>query len=160
MQTVNSIVHSFYDVSRVPGQTGERIACRRRCRRRIAGRALIGVILLVVALAAAISVDVVRTAYDIKGDESTYVAMTLSLAYDGDLSYQRRDLERFWGLYKQGPEGVFLKRGKQFRMRVRAHAAVCPHLQRHPGTTHGSSVLCQGDGRTQSRRRRLSVSSV
>jgi hypothetical protein len=84
------------------------------------GPALIGVILLVVALAAAISVDVVRAAYDIKGDESTYVAMTLSLAYDGDLSYQRRDLERFWGLYKQGPEGVFLKRGKQFRMRVRA----------------------------------------
>ncbi len=60
-----------------------------------------------------------RTAHDIKGDESTYVAMTLSVAYDGDLSYQRRDLERFWGIYKQGPEGIFLKRGKQFRMRVR-----------------------------------------
>ena len=45
--------------------------------------------------------------------------MTLSLAYDGDLSYQRRDLERFWGIYKQGPEGIFLKKGKQFRLRVR-----------------------------------------
>lgn len=84
------------------------------------GAALAGLILLIIAIAAAVSIDVVRTAYDIKGDESTYVAMTLSVAYDGDLSYQRRDLERFWGLYKQGPEGIFLKRGKQFRMRVRA----------------------------------------
>jgi hypothetical protein len=84
------------------------------------GVALTGVILLVIALAAAVSVDVVRTGYGIKGDESTYVAMTLSLAYDGDLSYQRRDLERFWGIYKQGPEGIFLKRGKNFRLRLRA----------------------------------------
>ena len=77
-------------------------------------------VLLIVSLAAAISVDVVRTARGIKGDESTYVAMALSVAYDGDLRYQRRDLERFWGLYKQGPEGIFLKRGKQFRLRLRA----------------------------------------
>ena len=63
------------------------------------GAALAAVILFIIGMAAAISVDVVRDAYDIKGDESTYVAMTLSLAHDGDLSYQRRDLERFWGLY-------------------------------------------------------------
>ena len=75
--------------------------------------------LLIVALAAAISVDVVRAGYGIKGDEATYVAMTWSLARDGDFSYQRRDLERFWGIYKQGPEGIFLKRGKQFRVRLR-----------------------------------------
>lgn len=84
------------------------------------GVGLIGLVLLVVALAAAIAVDVVRSLYGIKGDESTYVAMTLSAAYDGDLTYQRRDLERFWGFYKQGPEGIFLKKGKQFRLRVRA----------------------------------------
>ena len=51
-------------------------------------------LLFIIGMAAAISVDVVRDAYDIKGDESTYVAMTLSLAHDGDLTYQRRDLER------------------------------------------------------------------
>ena len=84
------------------------------------GAALTAVILFIIGMAAAISVDVVRDAYDIKGDESTYVAMTLSLAHDGDLSYQRRDLERFWGIYKKGPEGIFLKRGKQFRVRLRA----------------------------------------
>jgi hypothetical protein len=81
--------------------------------------ALTGAILLIVALAAAISLDVRRAGYGIKGDEATYVAMALSMAYDRDLAYQRRDLERFWGIYQQGPEGIFLKRGKQFRVRVR-----------------------------------------
>jgi hypothetical protein len=46
--------------------------------------------------------------------------MALSAAYDRNLSFERRDLERFYGLYEQGPEGVFLKRGKQFRIRLRA----------------------------------------
>jgi hypothetical protein len=77
-------------------------------------------VLLVVALAAAMSVDVVRTGYGIKSDEATYVGMALSMAYDQDLTYERRDLERFWGLYKQGPEGIFLKRGKQLRLRLNA----------------------------------------
>jgi hypothetical protein len=76
---------------------------------------LIGAILLIVALAAAISVDVVSAGYGVKGDEATYVGMTLSVVYDHDLAYQERDLDRFWGLYKTGPEGVFLKTGKALR---------------------------------------------
>src|SRR6476659_690187 len=83
----------------------------------IGGAAVAGALLLVLMLAAAISVDVVRAGYGIKSDEATYVAMTLSLAYDGDLSYERRDLERFWGLYEAGPEGIFLKRGHQLHIR-------------------------------------------
>jgi hypothetical protein len=74
---------------------------------------LIGLVLLIVTLAAAISIDVVRAGYGVKGDEATYVGMALSLAYDGDLAYEHRDLERFWGLYHQGPEGIFLKRGRR-----------------------------------------------
>ena len=84
------------------------------------GAALAGVVFLVVMLAAAISIDIVRAAYKVKSDEATYVAMTLSLAYDGDLSYERRDLERFWGIYETGPEGIFLKRGQQLRVRLTA----------------------------------------
>lgn len=83
-------------------------------------------ILLIVALAAAISVDVVRAGFGIKSDEATYVAMAMSLAYDRDLRYERRDLERFWGIYHTGPEGIFLKRGKQLRMRWRRSP---PYLQ-------------------------------
>src|SRR5258708_3862089 len=79
-----------------------------------------GAVLLVVALAAALSVDVVKTGFGIKGDEATYVSMALSLAYDHDLTYERRDLDRFFGLYRSGPDGIFLKKGKQLRLRVTA----------------------------------------
>jgi hypothetical protein len=78
----------------------------------------VGAVLLVVALAAALSVDVVKTGYGVKGDEATYVSMALSLAYDRDLTYERRDLDRFYGLYRSGPDGIFLKKGKQLRLRV------------------------------------------
>jgi hypothetical protein len=80
---------------------------------------VVGAIILSVLLASAISLDVVRAGYNLKGDEATYVAMALSAAYDRDLAFGRRDLERFYGIYKGGPEGIFLKRGKQFRVRLR-----------------------------------------
>jgi hypothetical protein len=41
---------------------------------------LTGVVLLLIALAAAITVDVVKTGYGVKSDEATYVGMTLSLS--------------------------------------------------------------------------------
>src|SRR5471030_216538 len=77
-----------------------------------------GAVLLIVALAAALSVDVVKTGFGLKGDEATYVSMALSLAYDHDLTYERRDLDRFYGLYRSGPDGIFLKKGKQLRIRT------------------------------------------
>ncbi len=84
------------------------------------GAAVLGLILFAIASAVAVSVDVPRTSYGLKSDESTYVAAALSAAYDGDLSFSRRDLERFAGLYHSGPDGIFLKRGKLMRIRVRA----------------------------------------
>jgi hypothetical protein len=69
------------------------------------------VVLLVVGCYAALSIDVVSTGYGVKGDESTYVAMALSAAYDGDLAYEARDIERFYQFYNTGPDGIFLKRG-------------------------------------------------
>jgi hypothetical protein len=83
-----------------------------------AGVQVAGLALLLVALAAAVSIDFVRAAYGIKSDEATYAAMTLSVAYDHDLTWERHDLERFVGLYQQGPEGIFLKRGKRLRVRM------------------------------------------
>jgi hypothetical protein len=70
-------------------------------------------LLLAVGVAAALSLDVVQAGYGLKSDEATYVSMALSLAHDGDLAFDRRDLERFWTIYQSGPEGVFLKRGEQ-----------------------------------------------
>jgi hypothetical protein len=82
------------------------------------GAAVAGAVVLIVGLAAALSVDVVKTGQGVKSDEATYVAMALSVAYDHDLVYERRDLERFFGLYRWGPDGIFLKTGKQLRARV------------------------------------------
>src|SRR6185312_5564977 len=80
----------------------------------------VGAVLLIVALAAALSVDDVKTGFGLKGDEATYVSMALSLAYDHDLTYERRDLDRFYGIYRSGPDGIFLKKGRQLRVRVDA----------------------------------------
>jgi hypothetical protein len=81
---------------------------------------VVALVLLVVGLAAALSVDVVKTGFGVKSDEATYVSMAFSLAYDHDLTYERRDLERYVGLYRAGPDGIFLKRGKQLRVRFQA----------------------------------------
>ena len=65
-----------------------------------------GAVLLVVALAAALSVDVVKTGFGIKGDEATYYVLGQSLARDFDFSFDHRDLERVWEEFPAGPEGI------------------------------------------------------
>lgn len=80
--------------------------------------AVLGLVLFAVGAALALSVDVPRNGYGVKADEATYVAAALSVAYDGDLAFERRDLERFAGLYHAGPDGIFLKRGKVLRIRA------------------------------------------
>jgi hypothetical protein len=95
------------------------------------GAAIVAAVLLVIALCAAISVDVVKTGFGIKGDEATYVAMALSAAYDHDLTYQQQDLARFTGMYRSGPEGIFLKRGKHLRIGFGGRAPYV-HLVKRP----------------------------
>jgi len=86
------------------------------------GAALFGAVLFIICLAAALSVDVVKTGFGLKGDEATYVSTGLSAAFDHDLTYERRDLERFYGLYRAGPDGIFLKKGKRQHLQVDALA--------------------------------------
>ena len=68
-------------------------------------------LLLLFGACTALTVDVVRTGYGVKGDEATYVAMALSVAHDGDLVYDSRDIARLHEVYEGGPSGIFLKRG-------------------------------------------------
>ena len=79
--------------------------------RRVDPRLLAMGLLLLVAACTALTVDVVRTTYGVKGDEATYVAMAFSVAYDGDLLYESRDIARLREIYEGGPSGIFLKRG-------------------------------------------------
>jgi hypothetical protein len=71
---------------------------------------MVAAIILVVVLSAALTVDTVRNGYGIKGDEGTYTAAALSLAYDHDLTFERKDLERYWTFFAQGPDGIFLQK--------------------------------------------------
>lgn len=45
-----------------------------------------------------------------KSDESSYLGITQSLAYDQDLRYELRDLQRIFSRFVSGPMGVFLKK--------------------------------------------------
>jgi hypothetical protein len=91
----------------------------------------IALVLLIVFGWAALTVDFVRTSYGVKSDEATYVSMAFSLAYDGDLTYQRADLQRFWSVFHNGPEGIFLKRGQD--LDVDFSASWPPvHIVKHP----------------------------
>jgi len=76
--------------------------------------ALVGIILL----AFAVSVDFPNANGDrFKGDESTYYMLGHSLARDYDFQYERKDLIRVWEEFS-GPEGVFLKTGKDVEIRA------------------------------------------
>ncbi len=69
------------------------------------------ILLLFAGACGALSIDVARTGFGLKGDEATYVAMALSAAYDGDLVYETVDIARFYEVYEEGPSGIFLKTG-------------------------------------------------
>ena len=74
--------------------------------------AILALILLCVYGGLAVSVDFPRAAIGIQSDEATYYMMGHSLAEDGDLEYRREDLMRVWEEFPTGPNGVFLKRGR------------------------------------------------
>ncbi|HSC27576.1 MAG TPA: hypothetical protein VLD67_09890 [Vicinamibacterales bacterium] len=98
--------------------------------RLISPGALAALLFLVVAGSAALAVGTTET-FGIKGDESTYVAMALSLGRDGDLHFDRRDLQRFISIYGHGPEGLFLKKGRSIHPRLVASWPFVV-LERHP----------------------------
>jgi hypothetical protein len=50
------------------------------------------------------------------GDEATYLAAAMSLAWDQDVVYQQRDLERFRRLLRRDPQGLILQRHDDGRL--------------------------------------------
>jgi hypothetical protein len=84
--------------------TGNVMVARPSMRRALLGAAVF------IAILAGRWLDVPHRIGGIKGDEATYIAMTLSLAHDGDLRWQPEDYARFAALYPQGPSGIFLKK--------------------------------------------------
>ncbi len=81
---------------------------------------LAAVLILILGGWASLSLDLVQAGGGIKGDEATYIAMAFSVAYDRDLTYERRDLERFKRTYDDGPDGIYLKRGRELHLGLSA----------------------------------------
>jgi hypothetical protein len=69
--------------------------------------AVVGILLLAWAL----TVDYPRTV-PFFGDAATYYSLGHSLAEDFDFEFRRDDLVRVWREFPAGPQGIFLKRGR------------------------------------------------
>ncbi|MFN2446060.1 MAG: hypothetical protein ABR606_10850 [Vicinamibacterales bacterium] len=74
--------------------------------------------LALVLLAWATTVDFARVSYGFFSDGATYYSLAHSLAEDGDFEYRRDDLVRVWHDFPSGPEGIFLKKGKDVALRL------------------------------------------
>jgi hypothetical protein len=70
-----------------------------------------------IAVAFAVTVDFPKVAIGFQSDEATYYTLAHSLARDGDFTFERRDLARVWEEFPTGPEGIFLKRGREVELR-------------------------------------------
>jgi hypothetical protein len=66
----------------------------------------------VVLLGWALTTDFAKVSYGFFSDGATYYSLAHSLADDFDFEYRRDDLVRVWREFPSGPEGIFLKRGK------------------------------------------------
>lgn len=65
-----------------------------------------------VLLAWALTVDLPKVTPGFFSDGATYYGLTYSLAEDFDFEYRAEDLVRVWREFPGGPEGIFLKRGR------------------------------------------------
>ncbi|MGE3190526.1 MAG: hypothetical protein AB7N90_12650, partial [Vicinamibacterales bacterium] len=74
----------------------------------VAATAALGLLLL----GWAVTVDFPRVTTGFFSDGATYYSLGHSIADDFDFEYRREDLIRVWREYPSGPEGIFLKRGK------------------------------------------------
>jgi hypothetical protein len=78
------------------------------------------VILGLLLLGFAFSVQFPVVAFGFQSDEATYYSLGHSLAEDWDMQFQRKDLVRVWKEFPSGPQGIFLKRGRSVRIEAQA----------------------------------------
>jgi len=69
----------------------------------------------VVLLAWAFTVDFPKATGGFFSDGATYYSLAHSLATDFDFEFRREDLVRVWREYPSGPEGIFLKKGRDIQ---------------------------------------------
>jgi hypothetical protein len=70
----------------------------------------------IVLMTWAVTVDYTKVSYGFFSDGATYYSLAHSLAEDFDFEYRRGDLVRVWREFPSGPEGIFLKRGRDLEV--------------------------------------------
>ncbi len=94
-----------------PPDTAQRVAGEFAWRLGQVSTAVLGIVLVAWAL----TVDFSKSIPGFFGDASTYYSLGHSLAEDFDFEFRREDLVRVWREFPSGPEGIFLKRGRDVR---------------------------------------------
>jgi hypothetical protein len=72
----------------------------------------------VMLCAFALTVNFPKAAFGFQSDGATYYSLGHSLAKDWDFAFERRDLERVWEEFPTGPEGIFLKKGRDVEVHL------------------------------------------
>lgn len=72
-------------------------------------------VLGIVLVAWSLTVDFTKAVPGFFGDAATYYSLGHSLAEDLDFEFRREDLVRVWREFPSGPEGIFLKRGRDLQ---------------------------------------------
>ena len=60
-----------------------------------------------------LTVDYPQSAGEFWSDAATYYTMAHSIAFDGDMRFAREDVERVFSEFRNGPSGIFLKKGRE-----------------------------------------------
>ncbi len=79
---------------------------------------LVSAVAGVLLCAFALTVNFPKAAFGFQSDGATYYALGHSLARDGDFAFERDDLVRVWEEFPTGPEGIFLKKGRDVSIAV------------------------------------------
>jgi hypothetical protein len=75
------------------------------------------VVIFLFALGFALSVNLPSIYHGfLFADQAVYYSMTQSIAFDRDLEFTRKDLARYYPDFDAGPQGIFLKKGRDGRI--------------------------------------------
>jgi hypothetical protein len=73
------------------------------------------VFLFFLGFALSVNLPVIHNGF-LFADQAVYYSMTQSIAFDRDLEFTKRDLARYYPDFNAGPQGIFLKKGRDGRI--------------------------------------------
>lgn len=83
--------------------------------KRTALTAIVVVFFVFLGLSLSVNLPVIHQGF-LFADQAVYYSMTQSIAFDRDLEFTKRDLARYYPDFNAGPQGIFLKKGRDGRI--------------------------------------------